>query len=58
MYKLDWSPFHKSGSKVFRFDKNNNTIEIYKEATFDQAMYTTKVGHSSPIDLVSETQVL
>jgi hypothetical protein len=57
MYKLDWSPFYKNGSKVFRFDKITEQVEIYNQATFHTAIYTTKINDLPQIDLLSKKQV-
>ncbi|CAF0952090.1 unnamed protein product [Adineta steineri] len=57
MYKLDWTPFHKNGSKVFRFDKINQNIELYNQVTFNEAIYTTKIKDSTQIDLASNDQI-
>jgi hypothetical protein len=57
MYKLDWSPFYKNGSKVFRFDKITEQVEIYNRAIFHKAIYTTKINDLPRIDLLSKKQV-
>ncbi|UJR26671.1 hypothetical protein I4U23_007988 [Adineta vaga] len=57
MSKLDWTPFHKNGSKIFRFDKINHQIELYNRATFKDIIYTTEVKDISSIDLSSKTPI-
>jgi hypothetical protein len=57
MYKLDWSPFYKNGSKVFRFDKINQQIEFYHQAKFQETIYTTKINDLLSINISSKEQV-
>jgi hypothetical protein len=58
MYKLDWSPFYKNGSKVFRFDKINQQMELYHQVKFQEAIYTTKINDLSPVNIFSKEQVM
>jgi len=57
MYKLDWTPLHNNGSKVFRFDKINHQIELHNQGIFHEAIFTTKIKDSSQIDLLFEKEV-
>lgn len=57
MYKLDWSPFYRNGSKIFSINKINHQIEFYNQGTFYQPIYTTKINDSLSINLTSEEQV-
>ena len=57
MYKLDWSPFYKNGSKIFRFDKITQQIELYNQGIFNETIYTTKIKDLSLINFLSEKQV-
>ncbi|CAF0766412.1 unnamed protein product [Adineta ricciae] len=57
MYKLDWTPLHKNGSKVFRFDKFDHQIELYKSTTFRDIIYTTQIKDDSSLDVLSRTPI-
>ncbi|CAF1533581.1 unnamed protein product [Rotaria sp. Silwood1] len=57
MYKLEWSLFDGSGSKVFRFDKYNEEVEFYKHVSFNESIYTTKINNVTHINLLSEKQI-
>lgn len=57
MYKLDWSPFYKNGSKLFYFNKVNQNIELFRQGIFHQPIYTTKIKDFSSINFTSEKQV-
>lgn len=57
MYKLDWSLFDSNGSKLFRYDKNNQQIEFYKQITFQESVYTTKIKNLTNINLSSGKEV-
>lgn len=58
MYKLDWSLFDKNGSKLFRIDKINQKIEIFKQVTMKEPIYTTALNDSTQIDLLINKQVI
>jgi hypothetical protein len=57
MYKLDWSLFNKSGSKIFRINRTNQHVECYKQLTLKEPIYTTKLNHKAQIDLLTDKQV-
>jgi len=51
MYKLDWSPFHRNGSKVFRFSKSPQQVELFEQVQFNKPIYTTNIQHESIVEL-------
>ncbi|CAF0845159.1 unnamed protein product [Rotaria sordida] len=57
MYKLDWSPFHKNGSKIFQFDQINQQVKLYYRGIIEDTIYTTKIEDSLEIDFLSENQI-
>jgi len=57
MYKLDWSLFDSSGSKIFRFDKTNHQVEFYKQVTFQETIYTTIINNPASMDLSTKKQI-
>lgn len=57
MSKLDLSPFHTNSSKVFHFDRFHDQIDIYKQAIFQNATYTTTIKDISTMNITSNRQV-
>jgi len=57
MYKLDWSPFYKNGSKIFHFDKINQQVELYNQGIFNDTIYTTKIKDLLQMNFISDKQV-
>jgi hypothetical protein len=57
MYKLDWSPFHRNESKIFRVDKIDQQVELHNQGIFKETIYTTKIKSSSQLNLTSEKLV-
>jgi hypothetical protein len=57
MSKLDWTPFHKNGSRVFHFDQVNHHIELYNQGAFKEVVYTTKMSDDSGMDFASNKSV-
>ena len=56
MYKLDWSPWNKNGSKIFQFDKINQQVELYHQGIFHDTIFTTKISSLEPMEVVSEQE--
>jgi hypothetical protein len=56
MYKLDWSPFNNNGSRIFKFDKINQHVELYNQAIFQDTIYTTKIENLEEMKFLSEQQ--
>ncbi|CAF3520210.1 unnamed protein product [Rotaria sp. Silwood2] len=57
MYKLDWSLFDGGGSKVFRFDKNNEKVEFYKHVSFKESIHATEINNVTHINLSPRKQI-
>lgn len=57
MYKLDWSLSDSSGSKLFQFNKTNQQFKFYKQVTFNEPIYTTKINDKDQLDFLIGKQV-
>ena len=57
MSKLDLSPFRSNSSKVFHFDQFHDQIDIYQQAIFKDALYTTTIKDLSTVNIASNRPV-